>query len=397
MSKKTLWVLAIVLAALCAAVWWNGKRAAPAAASAAGGRLLPGADLATVRAVALETAAATTRLAQADGVWCVAEKDDYPVDLRRLRNLIQALDDADDAQVVDTGADRLAEFGLAAEGEEAPLRIALELAAGTTTVSLGKTRAPRRGEEFWGPPAGRYARVDQGPVLLLKDDVPGADADPAQWWDRALLEIEPEAVRKVEVAGEGESVAVERGTNGTFALVGAAEGEEVDASAAERLFGALRNLRADEILKPEESEGMFGAAATYAAETAGATYRIEIGSAQADRGNGRPVRIEATGDVPAATAKKLAGRAFLVPPYLADALVAKREALVRKAEAAPAESAPESATAMAAEPPAEEPGAEGVPAVEEEAAPLPEPPPIPDEEVPAAETPKKKRSRKTAD
>ena len=362
MSKKTMWILVIVLAALSAAVWWNGRRAAPAAASAAGGRLLPGVDLATVRAVALETAAATTRLEQVDGVWCVAEKENVPADVRRLRGLIQALDETDDAQVADESADRLAEYGLAAEGAEEPLRIALEHAAGTTTVSLGKTRAPRRDEEYWGPPAGRYVRVDEGPILLLKDDVPGAEADPAQWWDRALLEIEPAAVRKVEVANGGETFALERGTNGMFTLAGAAEGEETEAAAAERLFGALRNLRADEILKPEDTEGMFAEAATYAAETEGATYRIEIGAAQADRGNGRPVRIAATGDVPAATAKKLAGRAFLVPPYLGDALVAKRETLVRKAQPVP----------------------EVASTVEEEV-PLPAPPPIPD--APEAEAP----------
>ena len=363
MSKKTMWILVIVLAALSAAVWWNGRRAAPAAASAAGGRLLPGVDLATVRAVALEAAAATTRLEQVDGVWCVAEKENAHADVRRLRGLIQALDETDDAQVADESADRLAEFGLAADGAEAPLRIALEHAAGTTTVSLGKTRAPRRDEEYWGPPAGRYVRVDEGPVLLLKDDVPGAEADPAQWWDRALLEIEPAAVRKVEVAAGGETVALVRGTNGVIALAGAAEGEETDAAAAERLFGALRNLRADEILSAEETEGAFKDSATYAAETEGATYRIEIGAAQADRGNGRPVRIEATGAVSAATAKKLAGRAFLVPSYLGDALVAKRAALVRKVESVPAESTP--------------------PVVEE--APEPEPPPVP--EAPTSEAP----------
>ena len=374
MSKKTLWVLVIVLAALSAAVWWSGRRAAPATASAAGGRLLPGVDLATVRAVALETAAATTRLAQADGVWCVAEKDDYPADVRRLRELIRALDETDDAQVADASADRLAEYGLAAEGADAPLRLALAHAAGTTTVSLGKTRAPRRGEEYWGPPAGRYARVDEGPVLLLKDDVPGSDADPAQWWDRALLEIESADVRKVEIASGGETFALARDTNGTVALVGAAAGEEADAAATERLFGALRNLRADEILKPADADGMFAEAATYAAETAGATYRIQIGAALADRGNGRPVRIEATGDVSAATTKKLAGRAFLVPSYLGDALVAKRAALVRKAEPVPPE------------PAAQEPAPETAPAIEEEA-PAFEPPPVPDAAVPAETEP----------
>ncbi len=357
MSKKTMWILVIVLAALSAAVWWNGRRAAPAAATAAGGRLLPGVDWTTVRAIALETAAATTRLAQADGVWCVAEKENVPADVRRLRGLIQAMDETDDAQVADESADRLAEYGLAAEGEDAPLRIALEHAAGTTTVSLGKTRAPRQTEAYWGPPAGRYVRVDEGPVLLLKDDVPGADADPAQWWDRALLEIDPAVVRKVEVAAGGETVALERDTNGVIALVGAAAGEETEAAAAERLFGALRNLRADDILSAEEAEKAFAEAATYAAETEDATYRIEIGAAQADRGNSRPVRIEATGAVPAATAKKLSGRAFRVPAYLGDALVAQRDALARKTEPLP---------------------------VAEEEAPLPEPPPIPDA-VPATE------------
>ena len=215
--------------------------------------------------------------------------------------------------------------------------------------------------------------MGDGPVLLLKDDVPGADADPSQWWDRALLEIEPAAVRQVEVASGGETFAIERGTNGTFALAGAPEGETVDVAAAERLFGALRELRADEILKPEEIAEAFKDAASFAAETAGATYRIEIGAAQAEQGGGRPVRIEATGDVPAATAKKLAGRAFRIPSFLADAMIAKREALVRQAAAAPA-AAEVSAEAA--------PPAEPASAVEEDAPPS-EPPPIPDAAVPA--------------
>lgn len=370
MSKKTLWVLAIVLAVLSAAVWWNGRRAgAPdGAAAAASGRLLPGVDVATVRAIALESAAATTRLAQVDGVWCVAEKDNYPVDLRRLRELIQALDETENAQIADESAERLAEYGLAAEGAEAPLRIALEHAAGTTTLSLGKTRAPRQTEAYWGPPPGRYVRVDAGPVRLIKDDVPGAEADPAQWWDRALLDIDPADVRKVEVASEGESVAIERGEDGAFALADAAEGEEVQTAAAERTFAALRGLRAEDILASEEAEDAFADAATYAATTDDATYRIKIGAAQEDRGNGRPVRIEATGAVPAATAKKLTGRAFLIPPYLADALVVKRDALARKAEAPPAEPAPE------------ENAPEAAPTVEEES---PSPAPVPDPAVPA--------------
>ena len=52
---------------------------------------------------------------------------------------------------------------------------------------------------MWGPPPGRYVRVDEGPVQLIKDDIPQAQADPDQWWDRQLLAVEPDTLRRAGV------------------------------------------------------------------------------------------------------------------------------------------------------------------------------------------------------
>ena len=333
MSKKTLLVLVVLLAVLAGAMWMSGRQAAsPSGKSAVdGGRLLPSVDASTVRAIAIEDGVATTHLAKVDGVWSVAEQDNYPADFNRLREMMRAIDETENAQVAEEGPAHLAEFGLAADAEPAPIRVALEHAQGTTVLNLGKTREPRRSDPYWGAPAGRYVRVDEGPVLLIKEDIRMVAADPAQWWDRLLLEVAPESIRKMEVGSADGTFAIERGTNGAFAAVGAAEGETVEEGAADRLFGALGNLRAEKILAPEESAAAFSNAVSCVAETEGATYRIQLGEALADQGDGRPIKIETTAE----TSKRLNGRTFLIPAYLADVLVMKKDILIRKADKAP--------------------------------------------------------------
>ena len=346
MTKKTLMGLIAVLAALCAALVMTGRRETAATTPAAGERpLLAGVELGSVRALTIADNTATTRLAQADGAWTVAEQEQYAADLDRLRGLLRQLDATEGGEVVETDSTRLAEYGLAVEEAQAPLRITLEHAAGTTVLALGKTREPRRSDEMWGPPPGRFVRVDEGPVRLLKDDL-RVSADPAQWWDRQVLAVPPEAVRKVEVAADGKSYALERDTNGVFRLADAAADEQVDAAAAERLFGALQSLTAEALVPAAEAtnEAAFAAAARYQAQASNAVYTLQVGAAQAENGGSRWVKIDvaAAGDAApdqqaaaAALAKKLAGRVFRIPAYLAESLTLQRDALVKIPEPPP--------------------------------------------------------------
>ena len=339
MSKKTLLVLAVVLAALIGAWWMSGREAAPVAAGAesAGGKLLGKVDLAALTRLTIGDGSRTTRLVRAEGAWQVEELQGHPADLNRLREMIRLVDEMDGGQVVDESAERLVEYGLAAEGDAVPLQLVFEHGGGATTLVLGKVREPRRSEDLWGPPPGRYVRVNEGPARLIKDDIPQAQADPDQWWDRQLLAVEPSLVRRAGVTTPEGAYQIERTTNGTYEIVGAAEGEVVDVAAAGRLFGALRALRADRMVSwtEEETGKAFAEAAEYRAEAEGQTYRVQVGQAPEGEDGGRPVRV-ARGEEPW-------GRVHLVPGYLVDALSLSRSAVVRT----PA-------------PPAEEPNKESV-------------------------------------
>ena len=333
MSKKSLMVLAVVLVALAGALWRSGKNApAPSGkgAEAAGGKLLGGIDLAGLKSLTIADGTRTTRLVRAEGAWQVEELRGHPADLGRLRGMIRLVDEMEGGQVVDESAGRLAEYGLAAAGDVVPLQLVFEHGGGATTLVLGKTREPRRGEDMWGPPPGRYVRVNEGPVRLIKDDIPQAQADPDQWWDRQVLAVEPSLVRRAGVTTPEGAYQIERTPNGTYEIAGAAEGEEVDAAAAGRLFGALRALRANRMVSwtEEETGKAFAEAAEYRAEAEGQTYRVQVGQAPEGEGGGRPVRV--------ARDEEPWGRVYLAPEYLADSLSLARSAAVRK-PAPPAE------------------------------------------------------------
>ena len=363
MSRKTLIALIVLLAVLAGAVWLNNRRTTvtESAMTGSGGALLAAVDLSTVRAIGLEDEASSTHLAQVAGTWCVTEMENFPADLDRLRELIRSLDSAQAGQIADAGTEHLAEFGLAADGEIKPVRIRLEHAQGTTVLSLGRMREPQAGADYWGPAPGRYARVDEGPVRLIKEDIRMAPADPDQWWNRTLLEVPPEALRQVEAGRGDEAFTVVRETNGTYTLSGAAEGGSVDIGAASRLFGALRSLRAQKILTEAEGGGTnFAAVGQFRALAEGATYDIQVGDARPDEGGGRAVKIamaaaeNATPEQQAAVAvaaNKLANRVFLLPAYLAEPLVLQKDALRPKAPEPAAESKPEPAPEIPEETP----------------------------------------------
>jgi hypothetical protein len=374
MSKKTLWTLVALLAALAVASWWNGRRAnAPVAETAAAAqRLLPAVDLNAVRAIVLADAAATARVAKVDDVWRVAEMEDAPADVGRLRDLLRAFDEQDDVQLAEAGANTW-RITSRARGEPAPLRIELQHDQGTTVLQLGKRREPRNAENMWGAPAGRYARVDEGPVLLLKDDLSLAQAVPDVWWERALLAVPPESVRRVETSGADGACAVARTPTASSSWKRRA-GETVDAAAADRLFGALRNLRAAGLLKKAKKKKtcspprvLSGGNDRQIPHPTGAGWPTRATPARRRfRSRRPPLRRGAAGGSRANCPE--AGRSDVPDSSVSgDAFGAKRETLVRKPEPAP-----EAPPAPAVEP-TPEPAATDAPAPAAE--PTPEPPP----------------------
>ena len=173
MSKKSLWVLVLVLVALGALLWWQGRQEAqPVAASAqaATAPLLAGVDWNGLTTIMLADGVATTHLAKVDGNWTVVEQDGYPADVNRLRQMLRSLDDLAAGEVVAAATDDLTEFGLVPAGDSPPTRLLLEQDGRGSTLWLGNMRAPER-HAMWMRESGRYVRVDDGPVRLIKDSM----------------------------------------------------------------------------------------------------------------------------------------------------------------------------------------------------------------------------------
>ena len=336
MSKKTLFLLVILLVLLLG-VWKFHSRlpAAPGSVAAEGdGTLLGTVDMSTVAAITLEGVGATTHLARVEGDWRVAEKDDYPADFDRLRELIRSIDDMEAGQVIPAGTEHLAEFGLVGDETSTPTRVTMQHAAGQTVLLIGDRRAPNPSEPYWGRVPGRYVRVDEGPVRLLKEDIRMAEADPDGWWDRSLLKLVAEDIQRIDVATGIETYAIERGEDQVLQWADDDEGEEMDSNAVNRIFGALRGLRADAIL-PKDAE--FEGVSHLDARVAGVTYSLHIGEARSEHNRARPIQITVTAaddvapDVAADAlrqSKLLTGKTYLIPSYQTDQLLPAKSTLI---------------------------------------------------------------------
>lgn len=320
--KKSTWILlGVVLVALLGAVWMRGKLGAVSEELTR--RLLGDVDLATLEAVEIVSGDQTVRVELLYGSWGVSQMDGYRADMSRLRRLVQHLDEAEPGQVMEEAAGDLAEYGLAADGDEAPMLIRLTHAGGVTTVALGKSRTPGGASRGWGMWPGRFARVDEGAVVLLKDDVPHVEADPDLWWEQNLFELEPRDIREIRLTRADSDFMLRQDEEGEFELADAAEGESVVRGRARRLFDTLRSWRADKLLAGEdwdaEAEGVFRVEVRMDDDT----LIFEVGPTPEDEPGGRPVRFVA------ATETDLEGRVFRVPAYRVDPLVAERADVIR--------------------------------------------------------------------
>ena len=329
MNKKTFIILALVFMALAAGLWQSnkGRGGRSKGAEAMGAGWMGDVDWASLKAVAIVSGGNSVRIERIDGTWCVAEKGNYPADVARLRQMVQAIETQSGGQILDPVGSRPDVYGLSDEQDgSGPTAITLEHGKGTSTLRLGKTREPRRPGDMWGPPPGRYAQVDAGAIVLLKDDVPHADSDPELWWDRELLSVEAESLGEVRIGRGGESYAIRREGGDAFRVVDGKDDEEVDAGAAMRLFGALRHFRADRILPQEEIEGAAkeGGETRYEATASDEKYIVELGEPLANSPGSRPARILSP------ERRHFAGRWFQIPAYLANSMRMERNEVVRE-------------------------------------------------------------------
>ncbi len=286
MSKKALLtLLALLIVAGGAAILLKGG-GRPPASRIAGDKLLPDLDLARVERVVVSFAGQTAVLERGAAGWAVSSLFGYPADFPRLRDSLAELIEVKGGSVVRGGTDSLADFGLATDATT----VALFDSSGAdlASVSLGR---PRGGGA--SRPGGRYLRVGDGPVVLLKEDLARFSANSDEWIDKKVLEVNSPLTRRIKITLPEASYTLDISGENEYRLEDQKENEKINHGSAARLARALQALRCLTVADPALPDAELGldhpSSCTLEAKD-GFAYTVLVGGASADPA-GRYARV----------------------------------------------------------------------------------------------------------
>jgi hypothetical protein len=208
-----------------------------------------------VAKIILSSPAGTITLVRETGDrWATLERNGYPVDRKRVRDLVVALADMRLIERKTTEPeryDRLEVEAPDAKNAQSEL-VRLEATDGTVLAEaiIGKQRYRLTGTE----PSGTYLRRPDEAQSWLASGGIQIDREVARWLDGEIVDLDPEAIRRIEIqrAGEPSYAAVRDDPGGELRLAGLADDETLKEDAdLSRLAGALAGVRLDDV-KPRE-------------------------------------------------------------------------------------------------------------------------------------------------
>ena len=208
-----------------------------------------------VAKIILSSPAGTITLVRETGDrWAALERHGYPVDRKRVRDLVVALADMrliERKTAQPERYDRLEVEAPDAENAESEL-VRLEAADGTVLAEaiIGKQRYRLTGTE----PSGTYLRRPDEAQSWLASGGIQIDREVARWLDGEIVDLDPEAIRRIEIqrAGESSYAAVRDDPGGELHLAGLAGDETLKEDAdLTRLTVRCPSVRLDDV-RPRE-------------------------------------------------------------------------------------------------------------------------------------------------
>ena len=186
--------------------------------------------------------------------WAALERYGYPVDRKRVRDLVVALADMRLIERKTAQPERYGRLQVEApDAEKAQSRLVrLETPDGKVLAEaiIGKERYRLTGTE----PTGTYLRrPDEAQTWLASGGVQ-IEQEVARWLDGEIVQLDPAAIQRIEIERAGEpGYAAERAKPGDpLQLAGLAEGEALKQDAdLNHLTGALSSVRLDDV-KPRD-------------------------------------------------------------------------------------------------------------------------------------------------
>ena len=263
----------------------------------------------SVEKLVIKSANNTSTLQKVSDIWTVAERNGYPADFSRIRELITSLWEFKVVRQLDVGPSQFGRLNIVAPGQGEHSGIELDLSDGSgksiKTLIFGKifggdNSGENSGDEEAEAPIGRfvYDPSDKDKVYLSKENFDTVDALPQNWLDKDF--IKAEGVKEVSRASSPESEGwkiSKKDEKAAWELVDAKPGETVKSDALASLgsfmpnFGDVKPANA-----PDSETGLNKPVTVDLATFDGFKYTLEIGSAGPDES--RFFRFKVSADLP---------------------------------------------------------------------------------------------------
>ncbi len=253
MKTRILVIAAIV--AMLAAIWLASSRS-PQSSGIEGGALAPGLEarldqVSLVRITGAGNAVLATLQRDGDGQWRMPEKADYPVDVEKLRKLLQAIALAQKVEPKTALPERHAQLGVedVAAADARGVQVDIEGAGDAIAIVFGDNVA--RG-------TGTYVRLANDAQSWLVGNNIAVERNPANWLVKELIDIGANRIEAIRVQPvEGPVIELVRNTEddaaSDFAFVDLPRGREpAEGYTREALAGVLSGLTFEDVFTLKE-------------------------------------------------------------------------------------------------------------------------------------------------
>jgi hypothetical protein len=298
MAKKQLTILIAILAvAVITAIIVKSTRSSrvQSADKGVGEKLLPELPVNDISRITIESAdeALTLEKGGDEGAkWTVAEREGYPANFEKIRNLLIAMSEVKIAQLVEAGPSQFGRLQLISPGaEEGDMEgrgtfvtfageddaALAELLLGKEYVQKSDTPSPFGG--LSSTPAGRYVRVgDEASVWLVPETFSDIGLEAADWLSDDFFKVEK--LKSVAISAKDAAfnwrLYREDETGADWNLANLEEGEELDAARVSGIRNAFSDARFDDVVLDKEAAGD-EVTKIVLATFDGFVYEIEVG------------------------------------------------------------------------------------------------------------------------
>ena len=227
----------------------------------------------TVLRPGAEGATDAVTISNASGTWSVAEREDYPASVAKIRELLIALADARILEQKTSDPERYGQLGVRdpAEADSKGVKVTIVGADFMYAIIIGNAHQG----------ANRYVRIAEEAQSVLIDQNPSLPADAGGWLRRDIVDIDAADVRAATIRyGDGETIRIVKDApdDSDFRVPDLPDGRELSyPTVANSIGGALNDLQLDDVRRA----GAADVATTTEFETFDGLY-ITLQTIQAD-------------------------------------------------------------------------------------------------------------------